>query len=318
MKVAVLDYKNVVMSSVAGPYDMFSQINGLMENFCPSLKIEKVQVEIIKSEDLNNEMKYDLVIIPAMDFLKIMEVLENEKKMIEWIKLQYEKGSEVASICLGAFLLASAGLLNEKKATTHWLGADLFRNMFPEVNVVDDKIITDYDRIYTSGGAYSFTTLMIYLIEKHFGHETAVITSKVFMVHIHDTAQTSFNIFNLQKTHNNNSIEKIQQYIEKNFSKGIRIEELADLANMTVRTFIRNFKKATGNTPYEYIQKVKIERAKKLLELMDVGIEQVSFEVGYSDFAAFRKIFKKYVGLTPSKYKKTYGKMFYPEFVYAK
>lgn len=318
MKIAVLEYENVIKSSVAGPYDMFSQLNGLAKMLLPDSEIEEISVEILSSSGLKNDDKYDLVIVPAMEFSTIFQVLEREQNMINWIKLQYEKGAEIASICLGAFLLAATGLLAKKRATTHWMGAEIFKKMYPETRLVDDKIITDYDRIYTSGGAYSFTTLIIYLIEKYFGHEVAIIVSKVFLIHIHDSVQTPFNILNLQKSHNNDTIESVQRYIESNFSKGIRIEELAKMANMTDRTFMRNFKKATGNSPYEYIQKVKIEKAKKLLELKDIGIEQVSFEVGYNDFAAFRKTFKKYAGLTPSKYKKTYGKMFRPDFVYAK
>jgi transcriptional regulator GlxA family with amidase domain len=122
-------------------------------------------------------------------------------------------------MCLGAFILASTGLLNGKPATTHWMGADNFRQMFPDVNLVDERIITDYQRIYTSGGAYSFTSMIVYLVDKIFGHDVAVLISKVFLVNINDISQTSFNILSLQKNHGNDDIERVQAYIEQNFTK---------------------------------------------------------------------------------------------------
>jgi transcriptional regulator GlxA family with amidase domain len=245
-----------------------------------------------------------------MHFDYIEDVLENSSHIVQWIRKQYNRGCEIASICLGAFLLASSGLLDNQNATTHWMGADLFKKKFPLVNLVDDKFITDYQRIYTCGGAYSFTTLMIYIIDKYFGQEVSIIISKVFLIHLHDSKQSSYKILNLQKSHNNNAIKKVQNYIEINSNNQLLVEQLAVKANMSLRTFMRNFKKATGDTPNAYIQKVRMEKAKKLLEKEDIGIEQVCFEVGYSDFTSFRKVFKKIVGLNPSGYKKLYNKAF--------
>jgi len=187
--------------------------------------------------------------------------------------------------------------------------------MFPNVDLLDDKIITHYDRLYTSGGAYSFTSLMIYLIEKYFGHEAAVLLSKIFLVHLHDATQSTFCILNLQKGHNNPDIRKVQDYLENNYPKTVTIDKMAEIACMSPRTFMRNFKKHTGNTPNKYLQKVRVENAKKMLEHSGLSIEQICMEVGYIDFAAFRKIFKKYAGLTPSNYKRQYGKTFLPAIV---
>ncbi|MDN5212232.1 helix-turn-helix domain-containing protein [Fulvivirgaceae bacterium BMA12] len=308
MKIAVLDFPHVVKSSVAGPYDILNQTNRIIETFAPELDIENIEVETLPVEDINNEQKFDLIIIPAIQFDRIETVLKSQPALISWLQKQYAADTEIASICLGTFILAATGLLDNKYATTHWMGVNAFRNMFPKVNLVDDKIVTDFQRLYTCGGAYSFTTLMIYLIDKYFGHEVAVIVSKVFLIHLNDLKQSSFHILNLQKSHNNDSIQKVQHFIETNFHSKLNVEDLAKSANMTTRTFIRRFKKSTGSTPYGYLQKIKIEKSKKLLETRDIGIEQVSYEVGYSDFASFRKVFKKNVGLTPSEYKKLYGK----------
>ena len=315
MKIAVLDFQHAVKSSVTGPYDIFDQTNKIVDTFAPGISIEKIEVEIVNADQTDNYVKFDLVIIPAIQFDRIQEALANQSKITNWLQRQYADGAELASICLGAFILAATGLLDNKFATTHWMGAAAFRKMFPKTDLLDDKIITDHQRIYTCGGAYSFTTLIIYLIDKYFGHEVAVIVSKVFLIHLHDFKQTPFHILNLQKNHNNDSIQRVQRHIETNFTDKLNIEDLAQLANMTARTFIRKFKKSTGSTPYEYLQRIKMERAKKLLETKDIGIEQVSYEVGYSDFASFRKVFKKNVGLNPSEYKRLYGKMNTPGYI---
>ncbi|MCT4637647.1 MAG: helix-turn-helix domain-containing protein [Bacteroidales bacterium] len=310
MNIAILDFDKAVKSSVIGPYDMLSQINDLTATFRPDLKIKQVDVSIVNIDNINRDITYDLIIIPAMHFIYIKEVLEQFSDYNDWFTDQYNRGAEIASMCLGAFILASTGLLNGKPATTHWMGADNFRQMFPDVNLVDERIITDYQRIYTSGGAYSFTSMIVYLVDKIFGHDVAVLISKVFLVNINDISQTSFNILSLQKNHGNDDIERVQAYIEQNFTEELPVADLASLANMTLRTFERNFKKYTGDTPSVYIRKVKIEKAKRLLETETIGVEQVCYEVGYSDFASFRKVFKKIVGIIPSEYKKIYGNIY--------
>ncbi|MGK7396231.1 MAG: GlxA family transcriptional regulator [Candidatus Cyclobacteriaceae bacterium M3_2C_046] len=326
MKVAIISYSQAILSSVTGPYDIFSKTNEILKAFNQEHKCIPLQVSIIdlslsdeKDKELSWNIKpgqtqqlYDLVIIPAMNFDKVQEVLNEQADMMEWIRWQYQKGAEIASICLGAFILAAAGLLDHKKATTHWLGAEAFRKMFPQVQLLDDKIITDHDKIYTSGGAFSFTSLMIYLVEKYFDREVAILISKVFMIHLHESVQSSFAIFNLQKNHQDQEVLKIQKWIDQHYNREIHLAELADKSHVSVRTLIRRFKKATGSTPYEYVQKVRIEQAKKLLEAAQHSIERISSEVGYSDFASFRKIFKRQVGITPTGYRRRYGNMFLP------
>lgn len=310
MRIAILQYKSAVMSSIAGPYDMLGQVNEMVGSFRPDLPNPQINVDIVRANTIKTPSNYDLVIIPAMQFNKIKEVLIENKHILYWLINHHKKGGEIASICLGAFLLAATGLINNQYATTHWMGVDLFKKMYPEVKLVDDKFITDYNRIYTSGGAYSFTTLIIYLIEKFFGAEAAILISKIFLIHLHDSKQNSYKILNLQRNHANKAIIKVQDYIEQHTDQVLTVDKLASIANLTLRTFMRNFKKSTGDTPNAYIQKVRVEKAKKLLESGDMSIEQISFEVGYSDFASFRKIFKKSVGQTPSLYRKRYNRMF--------
>ena len=326
MKVAILNYPDAILSSVIGPYDILKQTNGILESFGID-KNRKLSVEIVSTGSFKNldipeitshtniaeAPQYGLVIIPAMAVEKLKEVLEREKGLVAWLKKQYFKGAEVASICMGAFLLAETGILDGKCATTHWLGSKMFRDMYPQVTLVDHKIIAENDRVYTSGGAYSFTSLMIYLMEKFYGRQAAIILSKIFLIHIHDTEQITYSIFTHQKKHQDEGIKNAQVFIEGGYSKNLSLASMADKAKMSQRTFIRRFKKATGNTPFEYLQRVRVEKAKKLLEYSGKGIEEVCLEVGYEDFSAFRKVFKRVVGTTPNAYKKRYYKMFGPK-----
>lgn len=323
MKVAVLNFEGAVASSVAGPYDMFSKVKIISETLGIKSKVF-FEVDIVNSSSLavckpfsmagnvtiNTKKQYDLIIIPAMHFDCIGETLHRETEMIKWIQRQYEKGSDMASMCLGAFMAASTGLLNGKKATTHWMGAAPFRQLFPKVKLEDDKVIIDEGRIYSSGAAFAFTSLIIYLIEKFCGRDMAFAAAKVFMIHVHDSSQHSFAIFNLQRNHEDDEINRVQDFIEKNYDGLLTINGLAEKFNMSSRTFIRKFTTITGNTPLEYIQRVRVEAAKRLLEKGKLTVEQVCMEVGYGDFGFFRNIFKRLTGLTPQEHKRKYGQMF--------
>lgn len=334
MKIAVLNFPHAVMSSVIGPFDILGKSNAFLDSFFPDNDYPRIEVSVLQSrpsineessltefpqvitdKSLKNDVVYDLIIIPAMNFDKITTVLEKEESTIHWLKWQHTEGAEIASICLGAFLLAATGLLDGKTATTHWIGAPMFRKMYPSVDLLDDKIIVDNNRIYSSGGAFSFTSLMIYLVEKFFDHQAAMLISKVFLIHVHDSRQQSYAIMHHQKSHGDKEIAAVQEYIEDFYMKRLSNEQMAANVNMSVRTLMRRFKKATGNTPYEYVQRMRIEAAKKMFENTDAGIEQASLQIGYEDFSAFRKVFKRIVGITPMDYKRKYGKTFLPDFV---
>ena len=251
--------------------------------------------------------KTDLIIIPAMhgDMQKAMEL---NKDFIPWIVQHYKAGAEVASFCIGTFFLAATGLLNGKKCATHWVAANDFRVMFPEANLVDDKIMTEEDGLYTSGGAYSFLNLIAYLIERYAGRDMAILISKSFMIDIDRFSQSPFIIFSGQKAHDDEPIRKAQELIEANFQDKMTVDELAAQLCIGRRNLERRFKKATANTVVEYIQRVKIEAAKKNLETGRKNVNEVMYDVGYSDTKAFRTVFKKITGLSPIEYRNKYNK----------
>jgi transcriptional regulator GlxA family with amidase domain len=251
--------------------------------------------------------KTDLIIIPSLNHDYTSAVQANTA-MIKWIKDQYKRDAAVAAICTGAFLLASSGLLDGKSCSTHWAAADNFRIMFPNVKLQPDRLITDEHGIYTNGGAYSFLNLMLYLVEKYYDRSTAIFCSKVFQIEMDRNSQSEFIIFTGQKAHGDEIVSQAQTYIESKVHEKISIEQLSSRLAVGRRNFDRRFIKATGNTPLEYSQRVKIEAAKKAFEASRKTISEVMYDVGYSDLKAFREVFKKITGISPLEYRNKYNK----------
>lgn len=234
--------------------------------------------------------------------------MEGNQELIGWIAAQYKNGAEIASVCTGAYLLASTGLLDGKTCSTHWIVADHFSKMFPKINLQTDKLITDENGIYTNGGAYSFLNLILYLVEKYFDRQTAIFCSKVFQIEMDRQSQSTFIIFKGQKLHGDEMVKEAQCYIENHLQQKISIEDLSTKFAVGRRNFDRRFIKATGNTPIEYLQRAKIESAKKALETSRKTVNEVMYEVGYTDVKAFREVFRKITGISPLEYRNRYNK----------
>ncbi|SKA14769.1 GlxA family transcriptional regulator [Sediminibacterium ginsengisoli] len=317
--ISILVPKGAILASLEGSRQLLTQVNGFfaMRGEGPVFTVELVGVTqetqasggrftIHADTVIDKVAETDLIIIPALDG-DLQQALEDNKEFIPWIVSQYNNGAEVASLCLGAFLLASTGLLKGRKCATHWMAANDFRKMFPDVELVTEKIITDENGIYSSGGAFSYMNLILHIIAKYAGRETAVLAAKVFAIEIERENQSSFLIFRGQKDHEDEPVKQAQEFIENNISDRISVEELAVKFAIGRRNFERRFKKATSNTPIEYIQRVKIEAAKQILEGGRKNVSEVMYEVGYSDTKAFRSVFKKITGLSPMDYRNKYN-----------
>ena len=262
----------------------------------------------VKPERTISEItKTDLIIIPAVNG-EMTEVIEQNKDFFPWINEQFNHGAEVASLCVGSFLLASTGLLKGKKCSTHWFAANDFRKMFPDVDLVSDKIITDENGIYSSGGANSFWNLLLYIIEKYTDREMAVLSSKYYAIEIDRFSQSPFTMFKGQRDHQDEPVKKAQEFIEANFADKITVDQLSDMFALGRRSLERRFKNATSNTITEYVQRVKIEVAKKSFESSRKNINEIMYDVGYTDTKAFRNVFKKNTGLSPNEYRNKYNK----------
>lgn len=309
----------VVLSSIVGAFKLFGQVNNFLAQMGkpPYYDIQLVGLNkhtvlydgifsIHPHVTIDQVKKTDLVVVTTI-MGDMQESLNQNQDFIPWINAQYKEGAEVASLCMGAFLLADTGILDEKRATTHWIGISQFRQMFPKVLLQPDKIITDEGGTYTSGGAYSFLNLLIYLIEKYNGRDLAIMSAKLFEIDIDRYNQSEFVIFESQKTHSDESIQEVQSFIEDHFGRPISLDELSNHAALSKRNLMRRFKKATQNTPFEYLRRVRIEAAKKLLERTSKNVTEAMLEVGYSDSKAFRSVFKKYTGISPLDYRNKYN-----------
>ena len=318
--ISILVPIGAILGSLEGSRQLFTQVNEFFKarGQHPMFKVQLVGLSketplsggrfTANADVLLEEVKKtDLIIIPAIDG-EISSALEKNSEFVPWIIKQYKGGSEVASLCLGAFLLASTGLLSGRKCATHWMAANEFRRMFPDVNLVTEKIITDEQGIYSSGGAFSYLNLILYLIEKYAGREIAILSAKVFAIEIERDSQLSFTIFQGQKEHDDDAIRKAQEFIEKNYQEKITVEQLTSLLSLSRRNFERRFKKATSNTVVEYIQRVKIEAAKKGLETSRKNVNELMYDVGYNDTKAFRTVFKKITGKSPIDYRNKYNR----------
>lgn len=310
----------ISLSNIEATFKMFTKVNEALERagVDPLFTIQLVALSsepryvnglfsIIPNKTIHEVENTDVIFIPAVHG-EMKVVVENNQELIPWIKHQHKRGAEIVSLCIGAFILASTGLLNGKSCTTHWIAAEEFRNMFPEVNLRPYKILTDEGGIYTSGGAYSSLNLILYLVEKYSGREMALLASKIFEIDIDRNSQSPFIMFRGQKEHEDHVIRNAQEFIESNFTEKISVDKLAMMMSLGRRNFERRFKRATSNTVVEYIQRVKVEAAKMSFESSRENVNEVMYKVGYNDTKAFRTTFKKITGLSPMQYRNKYNR----------
>lgn len=310
----------VALGCIEGPFILFNKVNDFLiqMNRPPMFKVQLVGIDLseqryhqlftVKPDISISKLSHtDLIIIPAVNG-DMEQVITTNHAFLPWITKQFQGGAELASLCVGAFILAATGLVDGKRCSTHWGAAHDFKKMFPKVNLVSEKIITDEQGIYSSGGANSFWNLLLYLVEKFVGREMAIFMSKYYEIEIDRESQSPFIIFNTQKDHGDETIIKAQAFIENNFNAKITVDALASMHALGRRNMERRFKKATSNTVAEYIQRVKVEAAKKNLETTRKNINEVMYDVGYSDIKTFRTIFKKTTGLSPIDYRNKYNR----------
>lgn len=324
-RVSVYVPRHAVIEAITPAYRLFRTANDFLQSTGrkPLFEVEYVGLEkeistndgeyTVRIDRLLNEVKKtDLVILPAL-YGDVEAALEANADALPWVQRMYQKGSEVASLCIGAFLLAEAGLVNGKKCSTHWAFYDRFRDRYPEVEMVDGAVITDEGRLYSSGGASSLWNLLLYLLEKYTDRGMAILAAKYFAIDIDRNSQGAFTIFTGQKDHNDHEIRQAQDYIEQQYAGKITVDELADRVKVGRRSFERRFRAATNNTPVEYIQRVRIEAAKRSFEASRKNVMEVMLDVGYTDTKAFRDVFKKVTGLTPMEYRNKYTRLVAPE-----
>ena len=318
--IVILALETAVIEAVADPRYMFTAVNEFLKSdgkqplftvelvgLSREVKLANGLFSVHCDALLKDAGKPDLIIIPAISG-NVQLAVEKNAEYIPWIVEQYNNGCEVASLCLGAFVLAATGLMDGRTCSTHWLFANDFRSMYPDVQLVDDRVVTDQNGLYSSGGANSYWNLLLHLVEKYTSRDIAILASKFFVLDIDKKSQSPFQIFKGQKLHEDEEMIKVQEFIEHNYQEKMSVEELCTKFSIGRRTFERRFKKATNNSIVEYMQRVKIEAAKRQLETGRRTISEVMYEVGYTDTKAFRDLFKKITSMSPVDYKSKYNK----------
>ena len=317
--VSILPLYDSTLTSIDSSHQIFTRVNDFMkyQGKPPFYNVEIVGVAknvklgddiytITVNKTLDQIKKTDVIVLPLLcgDFPK---AIARNKKYIDWLIRHYNRSAEIVCLCVGSFFLASTGLLDDRKCAVHWAAKNEFKSMFPEVNVVDDTIITDEKGIYTCGGGYSYLNLLLYILEKHLGREISILASKMIEIDIERKSQHPFAIFMGQKRHGDDVVLRAQEFIENNPSETFSVEDVCKQLVIGRRTLERRFKQCTGNSIVEYIQRVKVEFAKKHLETGKKTVNEIIYETGYNDIDAFRRIFKKFTSLSPLDYRRRYS-----------
>lgn len=317
--VSILPLYDATLTSIDSAHQLFSRVNDFMSyqgkprfynieivGVNKATKLSNGLYTITSDKTIDQVDKTHVIVLPLLcgNFKK---AIQENQGYTEWLTSQYHSGAEIVCLCVGSFYLASTGLLDNKSCAVHWAAKNEFKEMFPEINIVDDSIITDEKGIYTCGGGYSYLNLLLYIIEKHCGREFSVLASKMFEIDIERKSQNPYVIFIGQKRHGDELVLKAQELIENKPTENFTVEQIINQLNVGRRTFERRFKKCTGNSIMEYIQRVKVEYAKKHLEAGRKTVNEIIFETGYNDIDAFRKVFKKITDLSPVEYRKKYA-----------
>ncbi|MGE0734323.1 MAG: GlxA family transcriptional regulator [Alphaproteobacteria bacterium] len=317
--IAIPLFRSNTAIGIVGPMDVFTQICGVL----PMLELAPAHYRPIEIRlvGLNRgSVRYDngvllephdtvtdspipdIVLAPPIDHDVGRSIQENYA-FIPWLQRCGSAGSILTSPCTGSFMLAEAGLLDGRAATTHWFLTDEFHRRYPAVRLKGDRILVEDGSVITAGGATSFLNLCLYIVEKQYGPEAAVAASKVMLVDIDKTSQLPYSFFRAAPQQHDDKIARVQEFLGRSYGRTVTLNEMAELAGMSARNFLRRFKQTTGISPNGYLQKVRIESAKHMLEQSRLSVDEIRHKVGYEDARSFRRLFKRHTGLTPTDFR---------------
>jgi len=321
MKVAIIAYKNCTASMVLGVLDILSFANLQAGNFKTASKknIEEPPFDIdivtehggpvmsasghpiVAGKSISTSTNYDLIYIPGF-LADIDDILNDGRAIVKWVKEQSEQGAVLTAACNGNFLLAETGILDRRKATTHWTVATELRNRYQSILLEPEKILIDEGNIISAAGVTAYLNLAIYIVHRFAAPSLASFCSKIFLVDSGRRIQSPYEIF-LPRKHGDANVLAIQEWMEKNSKEQISLDAIVNICNLSKRTLLRRFKTATGDTPLVYLQKLRIENAKRLLESTNDTFNEITWKVGYENAGSFQKLFKSETGLSPKEYR---------------
>lgn len=323
--ITILVCKAAFQTPLAGALDIFNLSNLIIDRKFSGVKFPRFQIKLVTPDDqvaqfsdnfsvsphcLKTEIiQTDLIFIPGMEKFINDDIRKDWEELIPWLRHHHKQGTIIAASCTGPLLVAETGLLDGKQATANWTYMDQFRKYYPKVNLNSERIIIDEGEVITAGASTATLDLALYLVEHYLGPEVRMICAKLMLINGYRASQLPYFTFYYQNKHNDEEIKNVQQWIGKNYSKKILIDELAKSFGMSPRNFVRRFKQATGDNPSVYIQKTRVSLAKNRLELTKLSIYQIMLEVGYNDLRSFIRLFTKHVGITPAEYRKTFNRV---------
>lgn len=320
--ITVLFLKETFSSTAVGPMEVFRHAGCLWniltgKTQAPSFRVTTASVDgravlcdgpihIKPMAAINNIRRTDLIFIPTTG-LGIDDVVERNAPVVPWLKRWHKRGAAIASVCSGVGLVAATGMLDGKRATTHWGLAERFREKYPRVKWMPELMVTEDHGFYCGGGVHAALDLSLYLVEKYCGHELAMETAKALLIDTPRAWQAGFAVVPLKTEHNDDAISTAQDWLHENFHRPFPLDAPARRVGMSLRNFVRRFKQATGDSPLIYLQKLRVAAAKRLLESNHRTMQEISDAVGYQDVAFFRGLFQRHTGVSPSAYREKFG-----------
>jgi transcriptional regulator GlxA family with amidase domain len=319
-KVTILAPYNTMATTIFGPMDVLNQAGRLWNRLSQSPRTPFFDVTIASADGMpirsvnnvfihphcgiGNVGQTDLIIISSATYIE--EILQRNPELVPWIHDHYDRGAHVASICTGVFLLAETGLLDGKSATLHWGFADEFRKRYPRVQLRQDQMFIDHGRLYCSAGVNAGLDLSLYLVEKFCGRMAAVESAKTMVLDMGRVSQAPYERVFFRKDHGDPLVLKAQDWIEQHESEQIDYRLLAEELRTSRRSMERRFKQSLGITLLEYLQKLRVEKAKRLLEEGTRTFSEITYQVVYEDVPFFRKLFTRFTGLRPNEYQRKF------------
>jgi len=320
--VTVLFLKETFSSTAVGPMEVFRHAGTLWNILTGKSQHPYFQVTTASADGhlvecdgpiyikpmaaIRDVRKTDLIFIPTTG-LGIDDVVERNAPVVPWLKRWHKRGAAIASVCSGVGLVAETGMLDGKRATTHWALAERFREKYPKVKWMPELMVTEDRGFFCGGGVHAALDLSLYLVEKFCGHEIALESSKALLIETPRAWQAGFAVIPLKTEHNDEAISLAQDWLHENFHRTFPLDAPARRVGMSLRNFVRRFKEATGDSPLAYLQKLRVAAAKRLLENDHRSMQEISDAVGYQDVAFFRSLFQRHTGVSPSAYREKFG-----------
>lgn len=322
-KISILSSEGCMLSGISGLIDAFSIANVWHQALYPGEPSPLFETEIVSIDGkqvcangmirfqpdraICNTSDSDMIVIPP--YMPTQDFFSSyDESILDWIVDMYQKNTRVAALCTGVFMLAETGLLNGKPATTNWQFARHFRRKYPEVRLEIDRVMTEEDGLICSGTSTSMFTLILNTIETYSTPELASICSKSLLVDPGRETQAPYMMMKFPKDHFDAEILEAQKLMETRYSDVMSIDAIASSVGISPRHFKRRFKQATGESPLGYLQQVRIEVAKNRLETTHESMENITWQIGYEDSSSFRRLFRKYTGLSPREYRDKFSR----------